>query len=66
MEGGTVKQFLDALDEMRAIYPFKDEETYLCTRDFKTLSHNSLSIRTKDEKTGIYVELSKDIPDKGY
>lgn len=63
MEGGTVKQFLDALEEMRALYPFKDEETILCTRDFHRLTHNSLSIRTKDEKTGIYVEMTKEIPD---
>ena len=60
MEGGTVKQFLDALEEMRTIYPFKDDKTALCTRDFITLSHSSLSIRTQDEKTGIYIELTKD------
>ena len=62
MQGGTVKQFMDALEEMRTIYPFKDEDTRLCTRDFRTLSHNSLSIRTVDEKTGVYIEMSKDIP----
>ena len=62
MQGGTVKQFMDALEEMRTIYPFKDEDTRMCTRDFRTLSHNALSIRTVDEKTGVYIEMSKDIP----
>ena len=61
MKGGTVKRFLMALDEMRAIYPFDDDKTELCTRDFRNLSHNTLSIRTQDEKTGIYIELTKDI-----
>lgn len=61
MEGGTVKQFLEALDEMRKIYPFKDEETHICTRDIRNLSHNTLSIRTADEKTGIYIEMTKDL-----
>lgn len=62
MEGGTVKQFMDALEEMRTVYAFKDEATRLCTRRFQTLSHNSLTIRTVDEKTGVFIEMSKDIP----
>jgi hypothetical protein len=61
MESANVKQFLDALQEMKAIYPFDDEKTILCTRDLATLSHNSLSIRTKDEYTGIFIEMSKDL-----
>lgn len=64
MNGGTVKQFLTALEEMRALYPFDDNETILCTRDFKGLSHNSLSIRTMNKDTGIYIEMTKDIPDE--
>lgn len=59
MESATVKQFLDALNEMRAIYPFKDEETCLCTRDFPTLRHDRLTIRTVDEETGIIIEMTK-------
>ena len=64
MQGGTVRQFLAAIEEMRSLYPFNDDKTILCTRDFARLSHNSLSIRTQDEKTGIYIEMTKDIPDE--
>lgn len=62
MRGGTVKQFLDALEEMRSVYPFKDEETQLCTTSIQTLAENHLTIYTRDEKTGIHIEMSKDIP----
>ena len=61
MEAANVKQFLDALDEMKTIYPFDDEKTIICTRDLKSLSHNHLAIRTQDEKTGIYIEMSKSL-----
>jgi hypothetical protein len=64
MRDGTVKQFLDALEEMRTIYAFDDEKTILCTRDFQSLSHCALSIRTQDEKTGVYIEMSKNL--EGY
>ena len=62
----NVKQFLDALDEMKAIYPFKDEETILCTRDFESLRHNHIAIRTRDEKTGIYIEMAKPLVNEEY
>lgn len=61
MESANVKQFLDALQEMKAIYPFNDEKTIICTRSFETLSHNALSIRTQDEDTGIFIEMSKNL-----
>lgn len=61
MESTTVKQFKDALEEMKKIYPFKDEETILCTRNFASLQHNHLAIRTKDKETGIYIEMSKSL-----
>lgn len=58
---GTVKQFKDALEEMKAIYPYKDDKTVIQTRDIRTFGNNHLSIATKDEKTGILVEMSKSI-----
>lgn len=61
MRGGTVKQFLETLDKMRAIYPFKDDKTQICTRDIVTNGDNSLSIHTIDEKTGIVIEMTKTI-----
>lgn len=61
MVGGTVKQFYDALDEMRSIYPFDDEKTQICTRNDYALMENQLSIVTTDEKTGVFIQMSKEV-----
>lgn len=61
MTGGTVKQFLDALDEMRTLYPFKDEKTQISTRDAMRNTHECLTIITTDEKTGVIIEMTKRI-----
>lgn len=59
---GTVKQFKEALDEMKTIYPYEDEKTRLSTMCPESLVHNTLNIVTQDEKTGIYISMSKNIP----
>ena len=64
MTDGTVKQFLDALDEMSKIYPFEADKTYMSTKDMKTLMNRALTIRTQDEKTGIYIEMHKRFEDE--
>ena len=57
---GTVKQFLDALGEMREIYSFEDEKTRIVTYDIITPKINdALQISTVDEKTGIHICMSK-------
>lgn len=61
MQGGTVKQFIDILDEMRTIYPFEDDKTRLSTHNIETISHNAVTIVTQDKETGIWIELSKAI-----
>lgn len=58
---GTVKQFKDTLEEMRSIYPFQDDKTYIQTRDIVSLGNNHLSLATTDEKTGILIEMSKKV-----
>lgn len=58
---GTVKQFKEALEEMKTIYPYDDNKTVIQTRDIISLGNNHLSIATKDEKTGILIEMSKSI-----
>lgn len=58
---GTVKQFKDALEEMKTIYPFDDSKTFIQTRDIINMGNNHLSISTKDDKTGIIIEMSKSI-----
>lgn len=59
LRGGTVKQFKDALDEMKKIYPYDDEKTRLCTLDCTTQSHDRVEIYTVDDSTGIEITMSK-------
>lgn len=61
---GTVKQFKDILEEMKNIYPFKDENTYMSTLDLQRCEHARLTIETIDEKTGIQIEMSKEIEER--
>ena len=59
---GTVKQFLDALEEMREIYSFDDEKTRIVAYDIITQRENNcLQISTVDEKTGIHIHMSKNL-----
>lgn len=62
MKNGTVKEFLETLDEMRTVYPFKDEETFMCKIDPRTFDcNNAISLRTVDEKTGVTIHMSKPV-----
>lgn len=58
---GTVKQFKDTLEIMRTVYQFEDAKTRMQTRDITSLDHNHLSIVTQDEKTGVWIEMSRDL-----
>lgn len=58
---GTVKQFKDALEEMKSIHPYQDDQTYIQTRDIVNLGDDHLSLFTTDEKTGIVIEMSKKV-----
>ena len=58
---GTVEQFKDAIEEMRTIYPFDDDETFMSTYDLNSGSHDHLQIHVVDEKTGIDIIMSKRI-----
>jgi hypothetical protein len=58
---GTVKQFKDTLEIMGSIYPFEEDKTKMQTRDICSLDHNHLSIITQDEKTGVWIEMSRDL-----
>ncbi len=62
MTGGTVKQFLEALEEMRTLYQFANEKTHISTRESMGNAHNCLTIITTDEKTGVIIEMTKRIP----
>lgn len=58
---GTVRQFKDAIEELRTIYPFDDDKAFMSTYDLKSCSPNYLQIRAVDEKTGIEIIMSKRI-----
>ena len=61
LSGATVKEFMDALDVMRTVYPFKDEETMIVSdMCLYAEAHNSLEITTVD-KTGVRVNLMCDV-----
>jgi hypothetical protein len=63
---GTVKQFKDTLELMRSIYPFEDDKTRIQTRNFESLDHNHLSLRTQDEKTGVWIEMTKNVEEREF
>lgn len=58
---GTVKQFKDMLQEMKSIYPYDEEKTYLSTDSIRDMSHSHLELRTVDEKTGVTIVMAKDV-----
>ena len=62
VRGMTLKQFYDVLEEMRTIYPFEADKTYLGNlRDLPSDSFMNVEILTKDEKTGIQIVMSKGV-----
>lgn len=58
---GTVKQFKDMIEEMRGIYPFEDDKTYLSTHDVICRANRRLQLQTTDEKTGVIIVMEKEI-----
>ena len=62
---GTVKQFKDTLEVMRKVYSFDDAKTRMQTRDICNLDHSHLSIVTQDEKTGVWIEMSRNLVTDG-
>lgn len=61
LSGATVKEFMNALEVMRSVYPFKDEETHIVS-DMNPCAHahSSMEITTVD-KTGVRVNLMCDV-----
>ena len=61
LNGAPVKGFKDAIELMRTVYPFKDEETFVVSdMCLYAESHNCLEITTVD-KTGVRVNLMCDV-----
>lgn len=62
VRGMTLQQFYDVLEEMRSIYPFEANKTFIGNlRDLKSDSLMNVEILTRDEKTGIQIVMSKGV-----
>lgn len=60
--GMTLKQFKETVEEMRTVYPFKDETAYLGDlRDIRCDELRQIDIHTTDERTGVDIVLSKGV-----
>lgn len=62
VRGMSISQFNDTVNEMRLVYPFKDDETYL--DDFTELttgSNRQVCLHTTDKRTGVQVVLCKGV-----
>ena len=62
VRGMTIKQFNEILNDMRSIYPFRDEFTSLDEfTDLRTGSNRQVCIHTIDDKTGVEIVLCKGV-----
>ena len=60
MRGMSIAQMKEVLDEMRSIYKYDDNRTYLGDlRDLRENSQRCVEIMTVDEKTDITVVMNK-------
>lgn len=58
LSGATVREFKEALELMRDIYPFKDDKTRIVTdMDMPAGRHCNLEISTIDEATGVQINM---------
>ena len=62
LRGMTVEEFKDILDEMRQVYPYRDEETLFGTSydPREAQSTSRVELYTKDQATGVYITMRKD------
>lgn len=60
--GMTVKQLKDTLDEMKTVYPYKDETTRMGeVKEFDPPHVCHVELITMDEPTGIRIVMSKSV-----
>ena len=64
--GISVKQFKDAIEEMRTVYPFTDENAHLsnCVDLFTGEVGRRVEVATTDERTGVHIVMEKVIQDE--
>ena len=60
MYGLTVEELFTILEEMRGIYPYKNDKTRVTVRlDCATNEYRMVELVTVDEKTGVTIHMSK-------
>lgn len=58
LSGATVREFREALELMRGVYPFKDDKTRVVSDlDMPAGRHCNLEISTIDEATGVQINM---------
>ena len=58
----TIEEFNKTIEIMRKVYPFKDESTRIVKmHDLYTNSNNCITLMTRDEETGVDIELERKI-----
>ena len=63
--GTSIKEFKDAIEEMRTLYHFTDDQAKIVdTYDPPSMSHRKVEIYMKDEETGVHITMQKDIKEK--
>lgn len=63
----TVKQLKGALEEIKTVYAYKDESTgFDLLNDMRRCDRNVVAVTTKDENTGIVIEMKKSIEENEY
>ena len=66
IQGASIQELYDALEEMRKIYKYDVKETYFGSMsDGGSRTQTHVEIHTKDPETGVYIIMQKDI-DKKY
>lgn len=63
--GMSLAQFNKTIEQMRSIYPFRDDKAMLGElRDLCSNSQRSVEIITRDEDTGITIVMQKGVDDE--
>ena len=65
IQGASIQELYDALEEMRKIYKYDVKETYFGSMsDEVSRTQTHIEIHTKDPETGVYIIMQKDIDKK--
>lgn len=65
IQGASIQELNDALEEMRKVYKFDVKKTYFGSMsDEVSRTQTHVEIHTQDPETGVYIIMQKDIGKK--